>query len=228
MGQRIAWPEWGGPPRAPFEVIGVAADAKYRTLTGEAPLLLYIPTTVGDSTWTHAVIRTASDPATAVGEAARVIQTVDKEIAAYRLETMRDHMAESLWQQRMAASWIGAFSLMALILAGVGLYGVVAQTVARRTREVGIRMALGAEPKSVARLMMLDGMRVALAGVAVGVPAALGFDRSIGRFVTGVGGNELPGLLAMAAVLIAAMLVAVWIPARRAARVDPNDALRSE
>jgi hypothetical protein len=154
LGKRIAWPEPGGTTRPPFDVIGVAADAKYRSLIGDAPLLMYVPLLAEYDSRTHIVVRTASDPASVIAEIDHVARNIDPDVPIYDLETMAEHTAESLWQQRTAAGWIGAFSLIAVILAGVGLYAVIAQSVAQRTREVGIRMALGAAPGSVSRLVI--------------------------------------------------------------------------
>jgi ABC-type antimicrobial peptide transport system permease subunit len=133
-----------------------------------------------------------------------------------------------LWQQRTAASWIGAFSLLALMLAAVGLYGVIAQSVAQRTRELGIRMALGAAPKSVARLVLREGMTLAVMGTALGVPAALAAERMMRRMMEGIGGTDISILIGVGVLLSVVTLAACWIPARRAARVDPLVALRYE
>jgi putative ABC transport system permease protein len=177
---------------------------------------------------THIVVRTASDPAGVTFEIERAARSIDKDVPVYNSETISQHTAESLWQQRTAASWIGAFSLIALVLAAVGLYSVIAQSVAQRTREVGIRMALGGEPGSVARMVIREGMTMALIGMAVGVPAAIASGRIMRRLVTGIGGADLPILAMTGGVLAMVTLVACWLPARRAARVDPLIALRYE
>jgi len=130
---------------------------------------------------------------------------------------MSEHAGESLWQQRTAASWIGAFSLIALALTAVGLYAVVAQSITLRTREVGIRMALGAAPGSVSRLVIRQGMMLALSGAAVGLPVALASTRIMRRLMTGISGADLPVLTVVSVLMAMAMLAACWIPARRAA-----------
>jgi predicted permease len=228
IGKQIAWPVPGGEVRPAVEVIGVAADAKYRSLITEAPLLLYAPMLEGFENGTHIVVRTASDPGNVIGDIERMVRSIDKDVPIYRVETMAAHTADSLWQQRTAASWIGAFSLLALMLAAVGLYGVIAQSVAQRTRELGIRMALGAAPKSVARLVLREGMTLAVMGTALGVPAALAAERMMRRMMEGIGGTDISILIGVGVLLSVVTLAACWIPARRAARVDPLVALRYE
>jgi predicted permease len=228
LGKRIAWPVPGGAARPPFEVIGVAADAKYRSLIAGAPLLMYVPVLSEYDSRSRIVVRTAADPANVLGDIENVARSIDKDVPIYHLETMAAHTADSLWQQRTAASWIGAFSLMALILAAVGLYGVIAQSVAQRTRELGIRMALGAAPRSVSRLVLREGMTLAVMGTALGVPAALASERVMRRMLEGVGSADVGILAGVGVLLVVVTLAACWIPARRAARVDPLVALRYE
>jgi len=228
IGKQIAWPVPGGASRLPFEVIGVAGDAKYRSLIADAPLLMYAPVLSEFDNRSHIVVRTASDPATVLADIERVARSIDKDVPIYRLETMAMHAADSLWQQRMAANWIGAFSLLALVLAAVGLYGVIAQSVAQRTRELGIRMALGAAPASVSRLVLREGMTLALTGTVVGLPAALASERIMRRMLEGIGGASILMLTSVAILLALVTVAACWIPARRAALVDPLVALRYE
>ena len=223
IGKRISWPPWQGPPRAPFEVIGVASDIKYRSLTADTPLLMYVPVLQNYDGRTTIVVRTASDPRQAVADIESTVKGIDKDLAVYGGETMSRHIAASLWQERMAAIWIGGFSLLALVLAAVGLYGVIAQSVAQRTRELGIRVALGAAPSSVASLVVKEGMLLVLAGLALGAPATLALSSVL------PGGLKAPSTFAVVAgVLCAVMAVACWVPARRAAGVDPIEALRAD
>jgi putative ABC transport system permease protein len=189
---------------------------------------MYSPVFSDYDSRTHIVVRTASDPVGVLAEVESMARSIDKDVPIYRPETMAVHTSESLWQQRTAASWIGAFSLMALFLAAVGLYGVIAQSVAQRTRELGIRMALGSAPASVSRLVIREGMTLALVGTALGLPAALASQRIMRRLLAGINGADLPIFLSIAVALALVMLAASWIPARRAARVDPLVALRYE
>jgi predicted permease len=228
IGQRIAYSQWTGPRRPPFEVIGVARDVRHLALTSDAPLLMYVPIAQEYDGRARVVVRTASDSSAGMAIIQRAVAATDKSVAIYASETGLQHSADSLWQQRMAASWIGAFSGMALLLAAVGLYAVIAQSVAQRTREVGIRMALGANGRSVAALVIRQGLLLAGAGIAVGVPAAIGFNSLVSRYLAGIDGRDPLGLAAISMLLMLVMLGACWMPARRATRVDPIQALRSE
>lgn len=228
IGQQIAYPRWAGPWRPPFQVIGVAGDVKHLALTSAAPLLLYVPIFQEYDGRTRVVVRTASDPSAGIAAIQRAVSATDKNVAVYSAQTGAEHSSGSLWQQRMAAGWIGAFSVMALLLAAVGLYAVIAQSVAQRTREVGIRVALGANRRSVIGLVIKQGMWLALTGILVGVPAAIGVNRLLRNRLAGIEGSDPVVLLAISALLVLVMLAACWIPARRAARIHPVEALRSE
>jgi len=228
VGKRISWPLPGAPLRAPFEVIGVAADAKYRSLISDPPLLMYVSALETYDSRTHIVARTTIEPAVAVGDIERIVREIDKDVPAFHPETMQEHAADSVWQQRTAAAWIGVFSLMALLLAAIGLYAVIAQSVAERTREMGIRVALGASPHTLSWHVIQEGVTLAAIGMAVGLPATLAIGRVVTSLLEGMHGPGPGTLLAVAVVLSMVMLIACWIPARKAARVDPIDALRFE
>lgn len=226
IGQRIAYPRWEGPRRAPFEVIGVAQDVRHLALTSAAPVLLYVPIAQEYDGRARVVVRTTSGNQAGIAMIQRAVVATDKSVAVFAAQTGAQHSADSLWQQRMAATWIGAFSLMALLAAVIGLYAVIAQSVAQRTREVGIRMALGASGRSVAALVIKQGMLLALAGILVGVPASVGFASLVRRYLAGIEGGNTLGLAAISLLLLLVMLGACWIPARRAMRIDPMEALR--
>jgi predicted permease len=226
IGERIAYPRWEGPRRPPFEVIGVAQDVRHLALTSAAPLLLYVPIAQEYDGRARVVVRTTPGNQSGIAMIQRAVAATDKSMAVFDAQTGAQHSADSLWQQRMAATWIGAFSLMALLAAVVGLYAVIAQSVAQRTREVGIRMALGANSRSVAALVIKQGMLLALAGILVGVPVSVGFTGLVRRYLAGIEGESTLALAAISMLLVLVMLGACWIPARRAMRIDPMEALR--
>jgi len=226
IGERVSYPALEGPQRPPFEVIGVAGDVKHLALTSDVPLLLYVPVfqEFGNRAWV--VVRTASDPHAGIIEIQQALFATDKAVAASFAQTGPEHSSDSLWQQRLAASWISAFSIVALFLAAVGLYAVIAQSVAQRTREIGIRMALGADRGAVAGLVVQQGMRLSLAGISIGFPAAIACNSLMRRYLAGIEGRGLVSLAAISVLAIFVMLAACWVPARRAARLDPMEALR--
>lgn len=228
IGKQISYPLWQGPRRPPFEVIGVAGDVKHLALTSDAPLLLYVPIFQEFGLRAWVVVRTASDPHAGIVEIQRALAATDKNVIASFAQTGPEHSSDSLWQQRLALIWIGAFSVMALLLAAVGLYAVIAQSVAQRTREVGIRLALGADRGSVVALVIKQGMLLSVAGISIGLPAAIGFNTLVRRYLEGIEGRGLVSLAAITVLFVFVMLAACWLPARRAARVDPMEALRSE
>jgi putative ABC transport system permease protein len=174
------------------------------------------------------VVRMAPDPHAGIAIIQSVVAEADRNVIVYSGRTGNEHVADSLWQQRMASMWIGAFSLVALLLAAIGLYGVIAQSVAQRTREVGIRIALGASARTAAAMVVRQGMLLACAGLAIGVPTAIGFARLMRRYLEGVDGPDPAIYAAVAFLLGTVMLIACWGPARRAARIDPVQALRCD
>jgi hypothetical protein len=230
VGKRIAYPQWGGARRPPFEVVGVAGDVKHRSLAGETSMMLYVPLLEEYASRTNIVVRMRKNAEAGFAGIRQEVAAIDKNLPLYISQTGEQHIADSLWQQRMATSWTGAFSLAALALAAMGLYVVIAQSVAQRTREVGIRVALGASQSGIAWLIMRQGFPLAFAGIAGGVPAAVAFNRLIQGRLDGVTatGQSLASYLAIAILLVLVMLAACWIPVRRATRVNPIQALRSE
>jgi hypothetical protein len=224
IGQRIAYPSWEGSRRPPFEVIGVAGDVRHLALTSDAPPLLYVPISQEYDGRVRVVVRTASGNGVATIQ--RVVAATDKQVAIYAPETGSQHSAASLWQQRMAATWIGAFSFIALLLAGVGLYAMIAQSVAQRTRDLGIRIALGANSRSLGALVIKHGAMLALAGISVGAPVAVGFNLLVRQHLAGLAGSDPIGFAAIVLLLLLVILAACWIPARCAMRIDPMEALR--
>ena len=141
---------------------------------------------------------------------------------------MAEVRAATTWEQRFFGKLMGAFAVQALLLACLGVYGVLAYAVSRRTHEIGVRLALGARPADVVSLVVGRGARMALAGVAIGLLLSLAVGRMLQGILYGVGGSDRVAFVGMAALLCATVLLASWLPARRAARVDPIAALRTE
>jgi ABC-type antimicrobial peptide transport system permease subunit len=158
----------------------------------------------------------------------RIMLEVEPQLVIMQAMTMDEHLALLLFPPRMAALLLSIFGGLALVLAAIGLYGLVSYAVARRTREVGIRLALGASASDVLRLMTGAGLRLVLLGSAIGLLLAAALTSLIARFLYGVQATDLVTFAAVPALLTGVGLLASWIPARRAARIDPQTALRSD
>jgi putative ABC transport system permease protein len=156
------------------------------------------------------------------------VAALDKDLPVYRVMSLERDFAESLWSQRMTASMVGAFGVLALVLASVGIYGVMSYAVSRRTREIGIRIALGSQARRVFMLVMRQGLQLVLIGFTLGIAASLPLPRLLREELYDVGRLDLPALAAGSAVLFAVGAAACYLPARRASRVDPAIALRHE
>jgi len=228
LGRRIEWPSLQGPPRLPLEIIGVAKDTKYRSLLVEPPPVIYFPLSQNYDGRETLLVRTAGDPASAVPALRSVVAKINPDLPVYGVKSMSEQVADSLWQQRMAAVLIGCFGAVALTLAAIGLYGVISRWVAQRTHEIGIRMALGANHRNILRLVVGKGMAVALLGVVLGAVVAQGATRAMSSLLYGVGATDAATLAAVSLLLAGVALVASYLPARRATKVDPMVALRDE
>jgi predicted permease len=214
--------------RAPIEIVGVAADAKYTTLREEKRPMLYVPLAQHTQNPREIEVRTSSDPIGLAAALHRELSAVDSRVAVVRMMAMRDQVDGSIAAERMVATLSAAFGLLALTLAAIGLYGVVAYVTARRTGEIGIRMALGAGRPEVRRLVLQDTAMLVLTGMAIGVPLALAGSRLLAGQLYGVSAYDPLALSAALMVLTISALLAGYLPARRAVRVDPLAALRVE
>jgi predicted permease len=228
VGKRIEWPSWEGAPRPPLEIIGVSADARYRSLLADPPLLLYVPESQNYSWRQTLVIHSAVDPEGLVGAVRSAVSSVDQNLPVFAVKTMTEQMHDSLWQPRMAAGILGSFSIFALILAAVGLYAVVSQWMAQRTREIGIRIALGAKPRDVMRLTLGYGAGLALWGIAAGILFSSVLTQFVSVLLFGASRTDVLTIPVLAAFLLLVALAACYVPARRAMSVDPMVALRQE
>jgi macrolide transport system ATP-binding/permease protein len=228
IGKRISWPSLVGPPRSLLQVIGVAADCKYLSLLGDVPLLMYVPLFQNYSGRATLIMRTALLPGEVVPAVRREIGALDKNLPVFGIATMHEHVVFSVWQQRMAASLVGLFALLALFLASLGLYGVMAHSVSQRTHEIGIRMALGAKRSDVLKLVIGQGLVLTLLGVVIGIGVALGVTRFLSSTLYSIEATDPLTFAVVSLVLTGVATLACYIPARRAAKVDPVVALRHE
>jgi len=217
----------------PIEIIGVAKDAKYENLREQTRRIFYL----SFFQWPHEsrqmadqqiLLRAFGDPSNTAAAIQRVVREIDSQIQVLDLRTMNDVVDESLTQERFVAQLGAAISLCALLLACIGLYGVMSYATARRTNEIGIRMALGARGADIAGMVMKETMLLVAAGVVIGLSAALGATRLISSLLFGLTPNDPATIVAAVLLMIAVAALAGYLPARKAARVDPMTALRCE
>jgi len=219
-------------PRRPgarwLTVVGVAADVRHRGLNVEAEPEVYVPHSQYPRSSMAVVARTASDPADAAAAIRREVAGLDADLPLYNTRAMGQIVSESIARQRLSTLLLAVFAAVALGMAAVGIYGVMSLTTAQRTREIGIRMALGAPAGGVLTLIVGQGMRLALIGMGVGLAASLALTRLMRSLLFGVGAADPLTFIAVPALLASVALVACYLPARRAMKADPLRALRSE
>ncbi len=219
---------FGGPKDPYWQVIGVVGDGKYNTL-GETPQAAFFRPLLRDySTSVTLVARATSDPQTVIAALRKEMHALDSSMPLYNVETLTEHMQLPLFPARMAAIVLGSFGLLALSLATIGIYGVMSYVVAGRSREIGLRMALGARQGSVLGLIVRQGMLLAAIGLAAGLVIALLAARLLTSLLYGVSASDPLTFTGVVLLLFAAASVACFIPARRATKVDPLVALRYE
>jgi predicted permease len=214
--------------RNAFEVIGVVKTGLYRALAEDPKPFFYYPLTQRRLDGMSLVVRSSVDPRGLVGTIRNEVQTLDRRVPIYAVRTMQEHLTYALWAPNMAASLSLAFGLLAALLSAVGLYSVMAYVVSQRTREVGIRMALGANRAHVMKMITKQGMWLAAVGVVIGLVLALALVRVLSAVLIGVSGYDLGIFLLVPALLGAVALLACYLPARRATKVNPLIALRYE
>ena len=228
LGKLIEFGNMDGDLR-PFTIVGVVGDVHEQSL-GAAPrptFYAYYRQRPGNASTFHIALLGQVDPAALTASARRIARELDPQVPT-RFRTLTDVVSTSLADRRFVLLLLALFGGLALVLASMGVYGVIAYMASQRTRELGVRMALGARGKDVEAMLVRQGAAFALAGVAVGLVAALALTRFLASLLYGVGATDPLSFAATALVLLAAALVASWIPAHRAARVDPMVALRYE
>ena len=210
----------------PIEVIGIARNSKAATL-GEVPApMVYVPFIELPDGGISIFVHTAGAPGLMLSETHRIVRDIDMHIPITYEKTIRDHMAFALWPSWMGAILLGSLGLLALVLASMGVYGVMAYSVSQRTRELGIRMALGAQARQVLQLVLRQGMALAAIGLLLGLFAAFGSTRLVGALLYGVNPSDPLIFFGVTLLLAAAALAACYFPARRALKIDPVIALR--
>ncbi|HEY8224365.1 MAG TPA: ABC transporter permease [Pyrinomonadaceae bacterium] len=225
LGQRFSI---GGPNNEFIEVVGVVKDAKYGTLTEETRPMAYYPYEQRPQPLSNLVMRIKGQPDQVIPNVRQAIKQVNPNVPIDDVVTLSEHIGRSLVQQKLIARLASFFGVLALLLACIGLYGLMSYAVARRTNEIGIRMALGARSTNVLWLILREAMTLVLIGLALGLVASLVTSKTAKTLLFGLKPND-PLTIAMASVLLLAVAVfAGYLPARRAARVDPMTALREE
>jgi putative ABC transport system permease protein len=217
---------WDG--SGPDEIVGVVGDIRESTLNKEPEPAIY---------WSHPrepysgmalVVRASGDASRFAAAVQKEIRALDPDQPVADVRTMKEVIAKSIARPRFNALLLAIFAGVALVLASVGIYGVMNYSATQRTQEIGIRMALGAKPGDILRLVVGHGMKLTLAGIVIGVIASLALTRVMANLLFGITATDLPTFIAVSAVLTIVALVANYIPARRATRLNPVIALRYE
>ena len=215
---------------ADMEVVGVVADAKYNSLREDSVPRIYAAlfNPMWDQNSAVYEVRTYADPVALSAALRQAVQETSASLPPIAIHTMSGLVDESLQTDRFIEKLSGAFGVLALVLASIGLYGIMAYTVARRTRDIGIRLALGAEPGNVLRQVLVETLTLVLLGVAIGMPVAVGGTYFVRSMLYGLGVADPVALTSAALMLLSVAAVAGFLPARRASMVDPMVALRYE
>jgi len=211
-----------------LRVVGIVANTAYNSRSEAPPPTMLLPFAQHYHAAAKLHVRTAGDPAAIAPAVREVLRSVDASLPILAIGTMNERTSVSLLPQQIASSLIGTFGAVALLLSLLGLYGMLARTVAQRGREIGIRLTLGADPGGIVRLVIGQGSRFMVAGLIAGLALAAGLAQLLASFLPGVSPLDPTAFAGAAAVAAVAAFAAMWLPARRALAVDPAQALRSE
>jgi len=217
------------------EIVGVVADVKHFGLTRSPEPEVFVPmpqTTPLHWQWLRrsmiALVRTSGETESAVGAIRQTVRTLDDQLPLYNLRSMEQLRGEQMGDERAGFALVGAFAGVALILASIGVYGVMAFMVAGRSREIGVRLALGARPRDVRSMILRDGAALTAVGVVIGLIAAFAVTRLMGTLLFETPATDPVTFLTVGVIIAIAAMLACWVPARRSTRVDPVTALRAE
>jgi putative ABC transport system permease protein len=211
-----------------IEIIGVVADVRHGGLDKEPRPEIYLPYPQAPIRFMTLVVKTECDPLELVGAVRSQVLAVDGNLPVYKVMSLKQIVSESVAQPRFSMVILSVFSLLALALATIGIYGVMSYAVSQRTHEIGIRMAMGARARDVVGMVLKQGMGLTLAGIGLGLAAAWGLTRLLSGFLYGVTATDPLTYFGVSLVLAVVALVAAYLPARRATRVEPLSALRYE
>ena len=210
------------------EIVGVVADIRNRALNAEPKPAYYMPQSQLPFTQLTAVVKSTSDPRSLISSVTREVRAMDAELPVFSVKTMDEYIASSVAGPRFNTTLLSIFAAVALVLTIIGLYGVMSYSVAQRTNEIGIRMALGAQTHDVLSLIVKDGLKLVFMGLVVGISGALILTRLLSTLLFGVTTRDPATFVAIAALLSIVAMLACYVPAWRATRVDPLEALRCE
>jgi putative ABC transport system permease protein len=226
VGQRF---KWSADDTSGWKVVvGVAGDVMQHLAGKKPPVHVYVPHAQEPLQTVTVVARYEGDPASLAAAMRRVVQAQDPEMPLYDMRTMVEYIHRSLWENRIWVSLMAVFAVLALVIAATGIYAVMAYSVAQRTQEIGIRMALGAARPDVLRLVVGQALRLTVLGVGVGLAGAYAVTRLMASVLFGVSATDPPTFIGVTLILGVSAIVAAWLPAERATRLDPMVALRSE
>lgn len=228
IGKRVSFPGSEKRPEPWRTVVGIVSDVSQYALDKKAPMQIYVPLPQFPTSFNSIVVKTEGDPTAMTSVIKREIQAIDKDQAVFNLTTLEQLHGESMLLRRFFMMLLLVFAAVALVLAAVGIYGVMSYVASQRTHEIGIRMALGAQAKDVLKLIIGNGMILALIGVAMGLAGAFALTRLLAGLLFGVAATDSLTFICVSVGLIAIALVACYIPARRATKVNPLVALHYE
>jgi predicted permease len=230
LGKRLVFGNYPGSPipLQRLEIVGVVKDSKYLSVTEGARRMMFLPLEQSYRREMRLHIRTAQEPAGLMAAIRREVQALDPNLPVYNIRTLEEQKDRSLYTARLAATLLSIFGGLALLLASVGLYGVMAYVVGQRRREIGIRLALGASSREIFRLVIKEGMTLVTIGLALGLAGAFAGTRLLNNFLYGITPVDAATFIGVGALLMVMTLLANYAPARRAARVAPIEALRNE